>query len=100
MNKSVCLSVTLSGHVIVDRFSLTLPETGCLCLFGPSGCGENDAPAGAGGVITGTVRAGKPVAGEKDSYFIPGGPAFSVDDCKGKHPVCTEKTGTGVIAAG
>ncbi len=70
MNKSVCLSVTLSGHVIVDRFSLTLPETGCLCLFGPSGCGKTTLLRALGGLLPAQFEPENPWQGKKTAILF------------------------------
>ncbi len=52
----ICLekvTVTFGEKRVLDRFSLTLPETGITALSGPSGCGKTTPAAGSG-------RAGAP----------------------------------------
>ena len=47
----ICLeeiTVTFGEKRVLDRFSLTLPETGITALSGPSGCGKTTPAAGSG----------------------------------------------------
>ena len=70
MNKSICLSVTLSGKTIVDHFSLTVPETGCLCLFGPSGCGKTTLMRALGGLLPAKFEPVNPWQGKKTAILF------------------------------
>lgn len=43
MRGLVDVSKRYGGRAVLSHFSLSLPETGGVCLFGPSGCGKTTA---------------------------------------------------------
>lgn len=80
------LTLQYDGVRVLEHLNLTLPDSGLVCIFAPSGTGKTTLLNLFCGLLKPGQRKDRRAGGQKICLCVSGGPTGAAADGKGKYP--------------